>query len=529
MNASKHRILSFLLCLNLLVSATGCGSTAIAPADNSSNVTQEKQSAESVKESESAPAESPAPELKDVKLKFYFMGDKRAATDEVWTTIAEKYRDKLHADFEVNFIPFGDYKDKMMMMSASGDDWDLNFDGYWLSYPAMVLGGAYLDLNGLLSKYAPNLNATYEKQGVLSAATVDGKILSLPWTMKMNCRNYLLWRSDPGKKVGFEQPKDSLKTVEEVDAFLHAMQKALPGEKLLMNALDPMFLEKYELVPLSVGSDLYVDINDPTCKVIALEQHPAYRELATYAAKWYNDGILAKDALINKEDLATLWNNGRFLVNMTWHEWVFANDEGTDPTRTIENSLLYPDKKFPNQTPLANVVCLNKNAANPERTLMFLDMLETDRDLYDTVQYGIEGKTYVLKNGAAEYPAGIDAASSNYMDWGGQWAFWKPQFMRPNATYSEGFWEREAEFASLPNNVNFSLDGLFVNSDPIKNELVRRSQLIEEFGKPIRFGVTKDAGAAVDEYLNKQKEAGLDTIVAEVQKQVDAYLASIGK
>ena len=210
MKAKNQRILTCLLSLTLLVGAAGCGSTSPAPKDAVSEAVKETTSAQAVQSSESSATPSPEKALEDVKLKFYFMGDKRAATDEVWSTIADKYRDTLHADFEVNFIPFGDYKDKLMMMAASGDDWDMNFDGYWLSYPAMVLGGAYLDLNDLLDKYAPKLSATYKEQGVLSAATVDGKLMALPWTMKMNCRNYLLWRSDPGKTVGFEQAKDSL-------------------------------------------------------------------------------------------------------------------------------------------------------------------------------------------------------------------------------------------------------------------------------------------------------------------------------
>jgi putative aldouronate transport system substrate-binding protein len=518
-----NRSTALALALVLLVAiVAGCGQTAATPATPSPSAASEKKPAQST-----VAAEAPEQEtLSEETLVFYFLGDKRAATDEVWTAISEAYKDKLNAKFDINFVPFGDFKDKLMLMSSAGEKYDMNFDGDWLAYPAMVINNSYLPLNDLLPKYAPVLNDKYMKQGTLKAATVNGQVLALPWTMKMNQRQFLTWRSDLTQAAGVEPAQDAIRTIEEIETYLYKLKTALPEERLLMNALDPVFQQKHELAQLSVGADLFIDLNDPACKVIAAEEHPYYTELAGYAAKWYKDGIISRDALVNKEDGATLWRNGKFIVTLSSHEWANANQGFSDPSWTVSSSFLYPDKKYPNRTALANVVCISKNAANPERTLMFLDLLETDRELYDMVQYGIEGKTYVLKEGVASYPDGMDNASSNYMEWGGQWALWKPQFMRPNPSYSEGFWVREAEFAEQPNNINSPIDGLFINTDSIKNELVRRNQIMEEYGKPIRFGVAKDTSAAITEYRQKMQEADRDKILAEVQKQIDAYLAA---
>ena len=155
---------------------------------------------------------------------------------------------------------------------------------------------------------------------------------------------------------------------------------------------------------------------------------------------------------------------------------------------------------------------------------MFLELVETDRAMYDLFHYGIEGVTYKLVDGAAMYAVdGMNHGNSNYMEWGGQWAFWKPQFMRPNATYGPGFWEEEARLAALPKNVNAPLSGFFPKSDNIKNEIATRDQ-IWEFDKEIRYGVAGDADAAVDKMIAEQKAAGIDAIIADVQRQVDAYL-----
>ena len=155
---------------------------------------------------------------------------------------------------------------------------------------------------------------------------------------------------------------------------------------------------------------------------------------------------------------------------------------------------------------------------------MFLELVETDSEMYDLFHYGIEGVTYKLVDGAAQYAVdGMTGGNSNYMEWGGQWAFWKPQFMRPNATYGPGFWEEEARLAGLEKNVNAPLSGFFPKSDNIKNEVAARDQ-IWQFDKEIRYGVAGNANAAVDKMIAEQKTAGIDAIIADVQKQVDAYL-----
>ena len=186
---------------------------------------------------------------------------------------------------------------------------------------------------------------------------------------------------------------------------------------------------------------------------------------------------------------------------------------------------LYPDGKFANRTPLANALAISASSENPERTLMFLDLLETDRELYDLVHYGILGTTYELNGQEAVFPAGMNASNSNYMEWGGRWAMWKPQFMRPDASYSEGFWTREAEFAaSNPNNIINPLDGFNLIMDDINIEIAERDQIYKDADKLLDVGMVEDVDAALAELQAKQIAAHRDVVLEEVQRQIDDYL-----
>ncbi|HVI39463.1 MAG TPA: hypothetical protein VM577_02290, partial [Anaerovoracaceae bacterium] len=87
--------------------------------------------------------------LKPVTLHFYMFDGKKADTDKVWNAISEKYKDKLNATFDVQFIAGTDYKQKMLVKAASGDKWDLNFDGDWpqVMYYQMIAKDAYMNLD----------------------------------------------------------------------------------------------------------------------------------------------------------------------------------------------------------------------------------------------------------------------------------------------------------------------------------------------------------------------------------------------
>lgn len=187
---------------------------------------------------------------------------------------------------------------------------------------------------------------------------------------------------------------------------------------------------------------------------------------------------------------------------------------------------LYADKKSINDSPKGNVVCINKNAANPERTLMFLELLSNNQDLYDMVMYGIKDQTYTLNGDVAQVPASMDPNNSNYFGWSGQWGFWRTELMRPDTTYPKDFWKGMTKFATEdPANVTVGIADISIDSTIIKTELAKRDALYNDLGKLLIYGNVKDVDKSLKDYIDKQKATGLDKILAEYQSKVDAALA----
>ncbi|WFR58565.1 DUF3502 domain-containing protein [Anaerocolumna sp. AGMB13025] len=462
-------------------------------------------------------------DLKPVTLHFIFYGDKKAASDDVWKQIADYTKDTLNATFDVQFIAGTDFTQKLLVKAAAGDQWDLNFDSDWTCYYQMIANDSYMALDDLLPKYAPDLYKVYQDKGILDAAKSKGKIVSLPWTMSMNNRTFFQWRGDLTDKAGITVDKASLKDWAGVDTFVHQLKQAYPDKYILENA---GIIGSQEGL-MEIGHGLAINLNDPTCKVVALETTQSYMDKAKYAEKWQQDGIIWKDILTDTTDHNTYINEGKLITKWGTHEFSNQKRAWLDEGARWDYTEVYPDGLYANRSPLSNLVAIPASSENPERTLMFLNMLEKDQKLYDMVQYGIEGTTYNLNGDEAVFPDGMNAENSNYMEWGGRWALWKPQFMRPDASYGQGFWQAEADYAaSLPQNVNSPLNGFNFDVTNVKTQVAQRDQIYSDANKLIEVGLAGKAEDAVNKLISDSNGAGTADILAECQKQVDAFLAA---
>lgn len=502
----KKRSISTLLATSMAVAAlAGCGgSSALA-------------------ESASAAVDPVTGEaLEPVTLKFIFYGDKKSATDEVWAAIADYTRDTLNCDFDVQFVAGDDYKQKLLVKAATGEAWDMNFDSDWTGYFQMAAQDAYMNLDELLPAYAPNLYAVYEEKGLVDAMKNKGHISVLPWTMTMNNRPFFQWRGDLAEAAGITVDKDNLNTIEDVDKLLYQLKEAYPDKYIIECAQ----LSGGGWFTIDDGMGLYFNLNDDKVTVTAAEDIPEYVEAMEYAEKWQKDGLIWKDVLTDKLDHNALINEGRLITKWGTHEYANSNRAWVEEGAYWDFTEIYADDLFANRTPLANAVCISATSENPERTLMFLDMLETDKTLYDMVHYGIEGKTYVLDGEKAAYPEGMDGASSNYQDWGGMWALWKPQFMRPTELYDPGFWVEEGEYAaSSDKNVISPLEGFSFDATNVQTEVAQRNQIFGDAKKLLTVGLAGDTKTAIEKLKADSDAAGKQTLIEEYQRQIDEFLA----
>jgi len=519
-----QRNLALVICIIMLGTVlAACGKSSTNEPAASPSTSASKGEAASV-----SPEESKEP-LKEVTLKIVTAGDDRPAKQEVLNALYELTKDRLNAKFELNFIPFGDYQQKLTMMASSGDNYDAAFTADWFGYASMVNKGAFLDLSDLMPKYAPNLYKFYQDNDMLSSASVKGKLMAVPWTEIKTSKPVINYRKDIADKLNV-QPGD-LTTIEGIDAFLTAIAAAKPGMTVYDMAMKgdagdivTLLQPKYEMQDIGFNT-LYIDVNDATAKVVPLEQTELFKEAVHLAKKWYDTGVISKNALADKDNEPFV--TGKVFAGKSTSGALYEVTNFTDKSAVKAAVEVYPNKKFARDSQMNNAMAINANAANPERMLMFMDLLSSDQEVYDLFFYGIKDKTYTLDaDGVVGFTASEDPAKPLWQSWF-NWGFYRSALARPTASSSAEAMKNNLAYASRSNIVASPLAGFVPSPDAIKTELTQRAQLSSEQGKLLLSGIVKgDIDTAINAYIEKQKAAGLDKIIADVQKQIDEFLAT---
>ena len=457
-------------------------------------------------------------------LSFFFFGDKKQSTDQVWSAIAEKFKDQLNVRYDIQFIAGTDYKDRMLVKLAAGDKWDLNFDGDWLQYYQAVAMNGYMALDDLLPANAPDLLRNYQSTGFLEAAKVNGKVVALPWTMVMTNRPFFQWRGDLIPEVD----PSAIKTIEDIEQLLYALKQRYPDRYIVENVNWEVMLMKNDRIETQFN--FAFNPSDPAIRVEHKAETVGYRERARLAEKWQRDGLIWADVLIDQLDHNQLIDQGRLITKFGTYEFALSDRPWVEPNAKWAYNALYSDKKFHLRTALANVMAIPRTAQNAALALKFMNILETSQEMFDLVQYGIEGVTYVKdssKPNSVAFPSGMNAANSNYMEWTSQWALWKPQFMRGSPQFAEGFWQNQRDFAqSMASTIPSPLDGFNFNPEAVVNEIAQMQAIFDAAEKMLDVGLAGPADRAIDTLIADLNRAGLPAVKAEFQRQVDAWLAS---
>jgi putative aldouronate transport system substrate-binding protein len=176
-------------------------------------------------------------------------------------------------------------------------------------------------------------------------------------------------------------------------------------------------------------------------------------------------------------------------------------------------------------SPIHGGISVGANSKNPERALMALELIHDDPEIYRLFQYGIEGEQYVIdENGKRTRPEGYDPAKDDFFS-----NVWGPRNDKneiPSATEYAGIYDLFAHKAEIAKTYPYAT--FVFDKTPVQAELSALANVTTKYGPAIIWGKMGDPVKAVDEFREKLKQAGYDKVLAEVQKQLDAYKAQVG-
>lgn len=514
----KNRKLAMLLAGAMAMSAvfTGCGSSGNYAAPESKEEGKQKPSGE-----EAAKGDEPF----EMVMSYIYTGNVPQDLQMVEDAVNEITVPEIDVKVSLYPINLTERQTQYNLMISSGEKLDLMmlvFD----SGPAMYANkGQLLELDELFEKYGKDIE---EAEGIaMLGGYFNNKLYAIPDEEKMGRQFGVVLREDLLEKYGFDKYDGA--GYEDLDE-LFAKVKAGEGEDFtIFNTVGAsintfQYFQLYDTLGSSLASGGLMDGGRGELKVENIFATEEYKEHVQWMRKWYEAGYFAKDCITMTDAGADLMKTGRYMGAFNWvdptMESICTQDLG-HPMKLIKITDAAAMTGYYQTSEWA----LPITCENPEKTMEFLNLMYKDVDIANLLRYGIEGKHYVKTehDGIITYPEGIDAMNSGYNNTLGlygdkskiyQWAPADPEIFTQLREFNESVLNDERKQSKAL--------GYCFNSEPVKSEFTAVTTVITQYESALESG-SVDTAKVLPEFLDALEAAGIDNVIEENQKQLDAW------
>lgn len=450
-----------------------------------------------------------------VEIVWYVKGAEPNHYEEVMAAFNEKALADINMTLDLRFISDGDYNTKMQMAMAGGDDWDLCFTAHWSNNYAAAAGkGAYLELTPeMLQEYAPDVMATIP-EFMWDGLKISGKLYGL--------LNYQVMYTEPGFMFNSEAVEGSgldLSTITDYDSLLEAFKllaETYP-DKFATRGFGPstpyaMFRDAEMSMVMAYP---WLGFNPDTQKI-----EPNYFFDDAITIEFFEIAQACRELGLQPADAATLKDENTLINGGQMLSRYNAMKPGTEAdlkaARGIDFDVISMGPRTVTTTQVqSTITAVNVNSQHPEKASQMYNYVFSNAEAANILFWGLEGQDYELVDGRVQQLPDCWVAS--------QWQLGNQFNAMLTVNNEEGVWEETME-----NNAAAQPDVLFgfiPNRDPIETELATCEAIWTEYKDILYYGL-KDYTEVVPEMMEKMQLAGLDKVVAELQTQVDAFLAA---
>lgn len=438
---------------------------------------------------------------------------------------------KINVHVTIEPITWADYDTQVGLMMSGGDQIDLvtivGTFGQMQSKNQLMPMDAYLDTYASGAKEALGenfLKATTVKNSVYALPTLNGKAAALSIVIEkdlLDANNISL--SNLKLATTFDEYTANL---DELTKIFAELKKAAPDKVCLV----PVPIGSLQFTTTMPGFD---NLGDNFSVLSAdgntVENYYAsdeYKTLLGYAHDWYEKGYILQDAATTTEGADDYLKSGRTTG------YFITGEEGQK--EQIESGIDFDVEVVKILQPTITTSGVNglgfgisSTSKHPEATMKFLNEMYTNPDIVNLLAWGVEGSHYVKNSdGTIDYPEGVDANNTTY-GLGEDWLF--------GNTFLGYLWGEgrdatiQSRLKSNNESANYSpIMGFGFDSTPVKNEISAVTNVTNQYGPGLNTG-TLDPETDLPKFLEDLKAAGVDTIIAEKQKQLDDWKAANGK
>lgn len=472
---------------------------------------------------QSGGSNSPTPEatneatdnaLKPYELVLYFFGDPQKDTELIEQKVNEYIQPKINATVKINFVPWAEAEQKVPVFLASGQKIDVLFAQAKHMVP-LASKGALNPVNELLEKHGQDaLKSMYSK--FLDLSKVNGqnygvqnpKEIASQWVLRFNEPLLKQHGIDASGVNSIASAEPILKQLKEKDATIYPIE---PTQQSLWYV--PFDYVMNENIPFGM---VYEPMTKDD-KIVSMWETPEAKQALETVHAYYKAGYIRPDvatyARPENEEQAGKWLTG-ISGGIPTAEVIWTNRAGFDVSyNPVEKPIVTTNSV------MGAMLTIPKTSEDPERAMMFINMLHGDVYLHNLFVYGIEGTHYekVSDNVVRDLPARKERWNTGWFQFGNGFLNYLTEADPADK------WE---QFKKFNDEAQVSpLVGFVFDPAPVQAEIAAIQNVTAEVRLPLITG-SVNPEQFLPKVNEKLKAAGSEKVIAEMQKQYDAWKAT---
>lgn len=463
--------------------------------------------------------ENAASDLEPVELTWLLRIPEQADGQEVLDEVNKILQEKINATLNIEFIDPVAYPEKTKLKITSGEEFDIMFTSAGYGFYDYASKGAFLPLDELLAEYAPETYAQIP-ESFWNATRVNGDIYAIPNYQIVARQPSLVFRKELVEKYGLEL--DGITTIEGMEPVLQTLKENETDKQFIffppvLNHMDTMTYLGLEGIGAD-GTPGCIEIDGSDLTVSNQYESDAFVGLVNTLKAYEEAGYINKDLSLI-QDITEQQKNGDILC-MAFNTYKPGVEIEESVRYGYENVYQQVTEPYTNTSSiLGTLQAVSATSKNPERAMMFLELINTDPELYNLIVYGLEGKHYTLnEDGTVAKVA--DAGYNTNVPWMIGNTF---NGYRQSGT-EEDVYEKTQEMNE--NSRASRIMGFSFNPEPVKAEISQCQTVTDKYLPGFRFGMYDDVEGTLKTFNDELRAAGMDAIIAEKQAQLDAWAAA---
>lgn len=450
---------------------------------------------------------------KPVELIWYTIGTPQKDVDKVIEKVNAYTKEKIGATIQMKLLDWGDYDQKMQVISASGEPFDIAFTSSWtFNYINNAQKGAFLELNDLLDQHGQGIKEVLHPS-FLEGAKINGKLYAIPVNKELPAQRVFRFNQTLVDKYNFDISK--VKTLEDLEPMLKTVLEKEKIKPINAKIGLPQLFDYIINADIPIG----VPLDSTDLKLEITLDKPEQMQQFETMRQYFQAGYMPADvASYTDANASEALKTGRWFVD-TAHYQPYAE---TSWSQGIPDKIVVSPAEEPivyNWSVTGSMMAISSSSKYPEKAMEFLNLLNTDKYLRNLINYGLEGEHYKRIDDQTIEP--LPAKKERYD---------LPTFTLGNLFLLDKLpedpkdkWEKFEEFNNSAKNA--PLLGFALDTSSIRSEIAAVQNVTDEFMKTLNTG-SVDPKVYVPKAMEKYKQAGIEKIVAEAQRQVDEWKKS---